>query len=170
MIPKANYTEVKARWQLNKEKDITTFSQDLIAYANDLTHEQSRGRGAAAMDVDALAREREGGEPAYTATEWAEWEQSQGQGEGESEWPVDWMGKGGGKRGKGGKGGKGGGKQAPAHWNGLPTMTPAPENKRICFAFNDQGCPLARPGDECHKGKHVCPKCQGPHSIRNCQA
>ena len=67
--------------------------------------------------------------------------------------------------------GKGGGKgKAPAHWNGLPTTTPAPENKRICFAFNDRGCPLAKPGEECVKGKHVCPKCQGPHSIRNCVA
>ena len=27
MIPKANYSEVKARWQLSAKKDITTFAQ-----------------------------------------------------------------------------------------------------------------------------------------------
>ena len=59
---------------------------------------------------------------------------------------------------------------APAHWNGLATRTPAPESKRFCFAFNDHGCPLAAPGEECPKGKHVCPKCMGRHSIRDCRA
>ena len=72
---------------------------------------------------------------------------------------------------RGGKGGKNSGKSgAPAHWNGLSTTTPAPESKRICFSFNDRGCPSARPGEECNKGKHVCPKCLGPHSLRDCRA
>ena len=56
MIPKANYSEIKARWQLNKEKDISTFAQELVVYANDLKYEQGRGRGPSAMDVDLLAK------------------------------------------------------------------------------------------------------------------
>ena len=63
-----------------------------------------------------------------------------------------------------------GSNEAPTHWMGLATMTPGPESKRICFAFNNHGCPLARPGEECHKGKHVCPKCLGPHGLRSCRA
>ena len=70
------------------------------------------------MEVDALAREREGGEwPAdgWTPEAWP--------GEYGEEWPVDWMGKAGGKKGKKGgykgkgKGYKGKGKGAgPCHW------------------------------------------------------
>ena len=71
---------------------------------------------------------------------------------------------------RGAKGGNEGRGHAPAHWNGLPTTTPAPEGKRMCFDFNNRGCTLARPGDECYKGKHVCPKCYRPHSIWDCQA
>ena len=59
---------------------------------------------------------------------------------------------------------------APPHWGGLPITTPAPECKRFCFPFNDHGCTLAEPGQECRKGKHVCPNCLGPHSIRDCHA
>ena len=84
---------------LSGNKNITTFAQELVVYANDLKHEQSRGRGASPMDVDNLSR----GEPAYTAAEWAEWEY-------EDEVPVDWVGKGKKGGGKGQKGGKGGGK------------------------------------------------------------
>ena len=74
MVPKANMSEIKARWQLSASKDITDFAQELIIYANDLSHEQRRGRGAAAMDVDHLARgQGEGrgqGEEDYTEAEW----------------------------------------------------------------------------------------------------
>ena len=117
MIPKANYSEVKARWQLSAQKDITTFAQELIVFANDLRHEQGRGRGASPMDVDHLAKEQPTQEPAYTAAEWAQWEY------GEAEAPLDWVGKGG-KRGQGqGKGGKEGpkgkGGKGTCHWCGL---------------------------------------------------
>ena len=56
MIPMANYSEIKARWQLNKEKDITTFAQELIEYANDLKYDQSRRKGPAPMDLDTKNR------------------------------------------------------------------------------------------------------------------
>lgn len=38
----------------------------------------------------------------------------------------------------------------------------------ICFAFNLDGCPSARPGERCDKGYHVCmkPRCHKPHSQR----
>ena len=38
MVPKANYTEVKSRWQLRTDKDITKFAQELVIFANDLKH------------------------------------------------------------------------------------------------------------------------------------
>ena len=116
MIPKANYSEVKARWQLNADKDITKFAQELVVYANDLKHEQGRGRGAGAMDVDALSREPAREEPAYTATEWEAWQCQECE-----DAPVDWVGKGGKKgRSKGSKGGKGGkgDSKGPCHWCG----------------------------------------------------
>ena len=110
MVPKANYSEVKARWQLSSNKDIGSFAQELIVYANDLAHEQQRGRGPAAMDVDNLGKD-EPPEPTYTAAEWQEWNCA--------ECEVDWVGKGG-KKGKGqGKGqGKGGKGKGVCHWCG----------------------------------------------------
>ena len=99
MIPMANYSEIKERWQLNKEKDITTFAQELIEYANDLKYDQSRRKGPAPMDLDTMNREGngEGQGEEWSAEDWAKWSE---------EWSLDWMGKAGGK--KGGKYGKGG--------------------------------------------------------------
>ena len=113
MIPEANYTEIKTRWQMNKDKDITTFAQDLIAYANDLKHDSNRGRGSTPMDVDALAKAN-GEEP--TEDEWPEYPP-------EFQAMIVWMGKAKGKGGKGypkgGKGGKAGkGKGDGCHWCG----------------------------------------------------
>ena len=99
MIPMANYSESKARWQLNKEKDITTFAQELVEYANDLKYDQSRRKGPAPMDLDSVNREGngEGQGEEWAAEDWANWSE---------EWSLDWMGKAG--RKKGGKKGKGG--------------------------------------------------------------
>ncbi len=95
MVPKANYTEVKSRWQLNADKDITKFAQELVVFANDLKHEQTRGRGPTPMDVDMLHNHE------YTDEEWTDYIA-------ECHATVDWIGKGGGKGSKGKKGGKGG--------------------------------------------------------------
>ena len=123
MVPAANMSEIKARWQLNAKKDITDFAQELIIYANDLSHEQRRGRGPAAMDVDNLGRgqgQGQGqGEEDYTEAEWDDYVA-------ECQATLDWVGKGGGK-GKGGKGrkGKGKGKGNGCFWCGKEGHTKA---------------------------------------------
>ena len=152
MIPKANYTEIKARWQLNKEKDITVFAQELVLYANDLKHEQARDRGPSAMDVDLLRRENE---------DWTEeeWEAHAA----ECQATIDWMGKGGGKGKKGGKGGKGDskGKGKGCHWCGKPGHMKSEcrefekwkrdkdeeRKKKGLPAFKPRGVALVEPGD-----------------------
>ena len=105
MIPLKQYSEVKARWQLNSEKDITKFSQELVVWANELRLDQPRtGRGPTPMDLDAMAHDD------YTQEQWEEWENYSA----ECQATVDWVGKGKGKKGskgfkgKGSKGGKGG--------------------------------------------------------------
>ena len=87
------------------------------------------------------------------------------------------------RRADGGDGPKGGGKgkkgkdkgrrsrasdnaPAPPEWNGLSTKMP--DGQRICFAFNGQGCLLAKPGEICWKGIHLCPKCHGKHPLPEC--
>ena len=77
--------------------------------------------------------------------------------------------------------GKGKGKErvrgrAPGPFQGLPTTTP--ENEPICYSFNlARGCPVAKKGERCTKGWHLCPRCihNGPsnqalHSLENCPA
>ena len=60
MVPERNYSEIKARWQLNATKDITTFAQELVIYATELKHEShGKGRGVAPMDLDALCEKEE---------------------------------------------------------------------------------------------------------------
>ena len=115
MVPAKNYTEIKSRWQLNSEKDVMKFTQELIVFANELKHEQAvqgKARGPAPMDLDNVDKEER-----YTAEEWDKywWEQ---------EASVDWMGKGYGPTGKGHgtkggkKGGKGGKKGDYKGWRG----------------------------------------------------
>ena len=53
----------------------------------------------------------------------------------------------------------------PPEWGDLPTKI---EGQRICFAFNKQGCALAKPGESCWKGLHLCPKCHGKHPFGEC--
>ncbi len=104
MVPKANFTEVKSRWQLSATKDITKFAQELVVFANDLKHEQAKTRGPTAMEVDSVQRD-------YTDEEWDEYVA-------ECQATLDWVGKGGGKGGKSGRfvrGGKGKG-QGRCHW------------------------------------------------------
>ena len=55
-----------------------------------------------------------------------------------------------------GKSRKGSGK-APKGWGNDPTA--APNNQRICFAYNLGGCRQAADGQQCPKGLHVCPIC-----------
>lgn len=71
----------------------------------------------------------------------------------------------GGKKG-GGKGGKG--KRSdikmPAELLGQSATTSSGEP--ICYSFNLGGCKLAKAGEKCAKGWHVCTRCQQPHSQR----
>ena len=108
MIPVKYYSEVKARWQLNSEKDITKFSQELVVWANELRLDQPRAaRGPAPMDLDAMAGDD------YTQEQWEEWETYTR----ECQQAMDWVGKGKGKKfGKSGKGGKGKGGKGKCNW------------------------------------------------------
>ena len=49
---------------------------------------------------------------------------------------------------------------------GLHSKTAAGEH--VCFDANLNGCANARPGDRCNEGWHVCCKCLGPHSVKDC--
>ena len=83
-------------------------------------------------------------------------------------------------KGKGKKGDKGKGKgkhrrgannqsSKPAAFGDLPSKTPSGEN--LCFNFNlPVGCPHAQPGEKCHRGWHMCPRCDKPHSLNGCRA
>ena len=70
-------------------------------------------------------------------------------------------------KGKGNGKGKNKGKnvpRAPADLGRRPARTENGEN--ICFPYNKaSGCPLAGDGGKCHKGRHVCLECHGPHSL-----
>ena len=90
------------------------------------------------------------------------------------EQPYNDKGKGKGKKGDKGKGKKGSARRGagtgvPAAFNGLPGKTPSGEN--YCFNFNlPVGCHMARPGEKCHRGHHVCPRCNTAHSLQACTA
>ena len=43
------------------------------------------------------------------------------------------------------------------------------DGNRICFSFNISGCTDAEAGGKCNKGCHVCAKCLGPHSVKECK-
>ena len=74
--------------------------------------------------------------------------------------------------------GKGKGKRKSAGQRSIPVPAAfgslsanLPNGKRVCFAFNlPQGCPLAKPGEGCFKGEHLCPRCHAPHSLQQCTA
>ena len=56
--------------------------------------------------------------------------------------------------------------QMPAE---LRSLKPSgPNGRGRCFAFNLEGCSSAEPGGSCEKGEHVCMRCGGNHSQRNC--
>ncbi len=117
MVPAKQYSEVKARWQLNAEKDITKFSQELVTWANELRLDQPKsGRGQAPMDVDAVANAAPSKDD-YTQDQWNEWETYIA----ECQSAIDWVGKGKGKgkgdgRRGGGKSGKGKGGKGKCNW------------------------------------------------------
>ena len=72
------------------------------------------------------------------------------------------------RRNKGKGKGKGRGSRGPNVPQGLigkALQTGA--GKRICWAFNLNGCSQAGPGKECPKGLHVCaePNCEKPHPL-----
>ena len=78
--------------------------------------------------------------------------------------------KGGKGRGKGGNASRRSGKRDP---KGKPKELAGYECRdhgaNICWNYNlVVGCPLANPGGSCPKGKHVCVKCKGNHSLVNC--
>ena len=71
---------------------------------------------------------------------------------------------GGGQPGKKGKNkGKGKGKNAPQ--KDFPGCKAQLNGKSVCYSFNmPHGCPLAKTGDTCRKGLHLCILCGGTHS------
>ena len=113
MVPAKHYSEVKARWQLSTEKDITKFSQELVTWANELRLDQPRSsRGQAPMDIDAIVKGALSKDD-YTQEQWSEWETYI------AECAIDRVGKGKGKgdaRRGGGKGGKGKGGKGKCNW------------------------------------------------------
>lgn len=59
--------------------------------------------------------------------------------------------------------------QPPQSFKGLPTRTK--DDKPICYSFNlPGGCPEGKAGGQCRRGVHLCPKCFGPHSLKDCSA
>ena len=74
------------------------------------------------------------------------------------------------QNGPGKKGNKGRGKgkdsrKGMAPQDQFPGCKSKHNNKSICYAYNaPSGCPLAKAGGECHKGQHICIKCDGVHS------
>ena len=83
---------------------------------------------------------------------------------------------------KAGKGKKGGGKKGSGKGDGKSNrdfrgMPPGLQGgrrrtgngKSICFSYNLQGCPKAKPGSSCDKGIHVCAGCESSeHTFPNC--
>ena len=63
--------------------------------------------------------------------------------------------------------GKNGGK-LPQALRGCASMTPC--GKRLCFAYNIDGCDKAEPGQACDRGYHLCAvkNCHGPHPKSQC--
>jgi hypothetical protein len=94
------------------------------------------------------------------------------------EWKnKDPKGKGKGKeKGKNGKGAKSSGaKTGPASCpDELKGMVQADdEGNFLCWNFNlSCGCPHAKPGARCRRGRHICckPGCGGNHSLQQCTA
>ena len=43
------------------------------------------------------------------------------------------------------------------------------KSKRLCFAYNMEGCSAAADGQECPKGRHICcePGCGAAHTLHN---
>ena len=81
-----------------------------------------------------------------------------------------WQPKGNGK-GKKGKDPRGSRRNnTPKEWNGLSGT--APGGGRICYGWNlSRGCPLAKAGESCQNGLHICPQCptaKPPHSLMTC--
>ena len=67
------------------------------------------------------------------------------------------------------KGGKGQGKgKMPKDLVGMvPNMA---NGDRICYNFNlKHGCKFAKVGQSCKRGRHVCIKCHGNHSVVSCK-
>ena len=88
--------------------------------------------------------------------------------------PYHYKGKKG--EGKGSKGKKGGKNDSrPSRdYRGMPRGLQGghrrtSSGKSICFSYNLQGCPKAKPGSSCEKGMHVCAGCDSPdHTFANC--
>ena len=60
-----------------------------------------------------------------------------------------------------------GGRAAGLEW--LQGLSPSlPSGNRICFAYNRDVCSLARAGERCNKGYHLCPRCHKPHPLTEC--
>ena len=93
-----------------------------------------------------------------------------GRGKGGKNYNGNFGGKGGNPGGKGVNGnGKKGGK-VPRQLLGMPHLN---AGGQTCYAFNIEGCvneSRTTPGDKCPNGFHRCPKCGGPHSLRQCTA
>ena len=71
-----------------------------------------------------------------------------------------------GKKGRAARRGAATGKAAaPPEFDGLPSEY---MGKRICYSYNVSACPLAKAGEHCFKGQHICPKCFGKHPLMEC--
>ena len=73
------------------------------------------------------------------------------------------------KKQKGDKKGKGKGKgqRLPYGIIKLGGTGRTPDGANLCFKYNLEGCSDGADGGECPKGKHVCAKCFGAHSIKD---
>ena len=61
------------------------------------------------------------------------------------------------------------GVRMPKELIGFASKTNDSPPKFLCFAFNmTVGCTQASNGERCPKGWHLCCRCFGPHSLRNC--
>lgn len=54
----------------------------------------------------------------------------------------------------------------PQAYKGLHPTNPA--GQRICFGFNLDGCKFSPHGKTCPKGLHICGRCFGDHSAKDC--
>ena len=79
-------------------------------------------------------------------------------------WKGAWKGAG----NKGGKKGTGKGKAGKEVLQGYGNKTR--DNEPICYQFHAPGgCPMGAAGAGCWRGRHLCPKCNGPHPISECK-